>query len=195
MAKAPRPAVKCAAHLTDGSGRMCDAFAVVGATVCVKHGALAPQVAARAGIRAAVSAWGEGDSTLDPGETLLRLMTVAYERAEQHADALNEILAAQGWETAFVGDAYALDNVGRLNKVGEYARQLAVWENLERKQAGDLAVRAVTANLEARRVRATEQQVAMVIQAMQAALTEAGLGDRTGEVIGNVGRHLAAVTG
>lgn len=174
--------------------KRCGNRAIEGGTVCRFHGGAAPQVAARAGIRLAVSQWTDGKATANPDQTLLRLMTVAYERAVQHADALNEILTAKGWESAFVGDSYAVDpDTANVTKTGEYARQLARWEAAERKHAADLAVKAIAANLETRRVRATEAQVAAVLDAMRQALTDAGLEDRVGEVVGNVGRHLHAV--
>lgn len=184
---------QCAAT-ANATRKQCRREAINGGTVCIMHGGKAPQVAAAAGIRHAVSQWTDGKQTVNPDQTLLRLMTVAYERAEQHADALNEILALHGWHSAFVGDSYAVDpETGNVTKTGEYARQLAKWEAVERKHAADLAVKAISANLEARRVRATEAQVAAVLEAMRKALADAGLEDRVGEVVGSVGRHLHAV--
>lgn len=185
----PAPNPKCSGHTR--SGKPCGKYAIDGGTVCPTHGGRAPQVAARAGILAAVSAWTDGKHVADPSEVLLQLMTVAYERAEQHAAALDEILKTEGWSTAFVGDAYTESGL----KTGEYARQLAQWESRERVHAADLSVKAIAGKLEARRVRATEAQVAIVLEAMRVSLTELGLEERVGEVIGGVGRHLHAVAG
>lgn len=42
---------RCQGHLTDGSGRRCKRAAILGGTVCVKHGGGAPQVRAKANER------------------------------------------------------------------------------------------------------------------------------------------------
>ena len=125
---------------------------------------------AKAAIRAEVARWGADMTTLDPGETLLRLMTVAYLRAEQHADELDAILETKTWRDAFVGDI-----ASEFGKVGEYAKQLAVWESQERKHAAELAVKAVAAGLEERRVRAEERYAEAIAGAVEAALTAAGV--------------------
>jgi hypothetical protein len=178
-----------------GPGR-CHAPAISGTEParCRMHiGSRAAQ--ATAAIRATVARWTSEDTTLEPGETLLRLMTIAYLRAEQHADELDNVLTEHGWRAAFVGDSYITAEDGTARKVGEYARQLAVWEAQERKHAADLAVRAVAAGLEERRVRAEEQQVSLFAQALDAALAELGLGDRTPEVKSGVARHLRSIAG
>lgn len=179
---------ECTGNRSHGRGT-CHGPAIAGATVCRMHSG-GPKARANAAIRAAVARWTDGQQTLDPGETLLRLMTVAYLRAEQHADELDNILTEHGWRDAFVGDA-----MGEFGKVGEYAKQLSVWEAQERKQAADLAVKAVAAGLEERRVRAEEQQVALFAQALDAALQELGLADRTAEVKSGVSRHLRSIAG
>lgn len=176
-----------------GPGR-CHGIAIAGTEParCRMHiGSRAAQ--ANAAVRAALARWTDDLETLDPGVTLLRLMTIAYLRAEQHADELDNILTDHGWRAAFVGDAYMTAEDGTARKVGEYAKQLAVWEAQERKQAADLAVRAVAAGLEERRVHAEEQQVALFAQALDAALAELDLADRTAEVKSGVARHLRAV--
>lgn len=182
------PNPKCTATAKN-TGKRCGHYAIDGGTVCLYHGGGAPQVRNRAAILAAVSRWAPGMTVADPAELLYRLMTVAEDRANQHGEALNAILETEGWTSAFVGDAYTESG----QKTGEYARQLAKWEFEERKLATDLAVKAIAANLEARRVRATEAQVAIVLEAVRVSLAEHGLEERAGEVIGGIGRHLHAV--
>lgn len=149
----------------------------------------------KAAVRAAVARWGADMTTLDPGETLLRLMTVAYVRAEQHADELDRILTEHGWHEAFVGDTFVVTEDGDIRKVGEYAKQLAVWESTERKHAADLAVRAVAAGLKEREVRLLEQQAQVIVGAVEAALKAAGVtGDAYQEGRRAAGRHLQAVS-
>jgi len=138
---------------------------------------------AKAHVRAAVARWDvDTMTTLDPGETLLRLMTVAWLRAEQHADELDAILAKHGWHDTFVGDI-----ASEFGKVGEYAKQLAVWEAQERKHAADLAVKAVAAGLEERRVKAAERYAEAIAGAVEAALAAAGV---EGDAL-DAGRHGA----
>lgn len=172
----------------------CHSIAIAGTqpTRCRSHIG-GPRARAKADIRVEVARWTSDLTTLDPAITLLRLMTVAYLRAEQHADELNKILQEHGWVDAFVGEAYSTDEDGRSYKVGEYARRLAMWEMEERKTAADLAVKAVAAGLEERRVRAEESQIVLFAQALDLALTEAGLSERIPEVKSLVARELRSI--
>jgi hypothetical protein len=49
--------------------------------VCRWHGGAAGQVKAKAAVRAEVLNWGLGDSHVDPGEVLLRLVNQSAARA------------------------------------------------------------------------------------------------------------------
>jgi hypothetical protein len=70
--------------------RACGKHAITGATVCEAHGGNAPQVRAKAAVRAEVMRWGLGDTTVDPGETLLRLVSQSAARADLYARLLEE---------------------------------------------------------------------------------------------------------
>jgi len=72
------------------SGGPCGQYARKGGTVCNSHGGKAPQVAARAAVRAEVEAWGLGDTNVDPGEVLLKLVSQSAARAERYARLLEE---------------------------------------------------------------------------------------------------------
>src|ERR687890_2076014 len=74
-------------------GKPCRAWAIKGGTVCVAHGGNAPQVKAKAAIRAEVMNWGLGDSTTDPGDTLLRLVSQSAQRAARYAAELEALVA------------------------------------------------------------------------------------------------------
>jgi hypothetical protein len=50
----------------------------------------APQVAARAAVRAELQAWGLGDTNVDPGDVLLRLVSQSAARAERYSVLLSE---------------------------------------------------------------------------------------------------------
>jgi hypothetical protein len=80
--------------LRDDNGKVltrpCENHAIAGGKVCTMHGGKAPQVKARAAVRAEVQAWGLGDSTVDPGEILLRLVSQSAARAERYSALLEE---------------------------------------------------------------------------------------------------------
>lgn len=84
--------------LRDDSGKVitrpCDNHAINGGTVCTAHGGKAPQVAAKAAVRAEVMKWGLGDTTVDPGETLLRLVSQSAARVELYGRLLQEAYEA-----------------------------------------------------------------------------------------------------
>jgi hypothetical protein len=53
-----------------------------------------PHVASKAAVRAEVWSWGLGDTTVDPGDVLLRLVTQSAARAERYAMLLGEAYEA-----------------------------------------------------------------------------------------------------
>ena len=166
--------MQCTAHRRNGSP--CRNDTVKGATVCRMHGGTAPAVRRNAMIRHELSRWTIGDPVDDPGLLLLAAMTQARIRAAQHADALDQILEREGWEHAFVGDSYAVDDEGNTHKVGEYARQLAQWEARERQFAADLAVKALTAGIAERQIHLAEQQGTLIADILRAVLNDPTLG-------------------
>jgi hypothetical protein len=87
------PAIHCKA-LSKQTGKQCTRKAIPGGEVCHWHEGAANQVKARAGVRAEVMAWGLGDSHVDPGEVLLRLVTQSAARAEMYARLLQEAFDA-----------------------------------------------------------------------------------------------------
>jgi hypothetical protein len=87
------PAVRCKAT-SKQTGKQCKNWAIKGGEVCRKHGGGAPAVKAKAAIRAEVLNWGLGDSHVDPGEVLLRLVTQSAARAERYAILLEEAYEA-----------------------------------------------------------------------------------------------------
>lgn len=79
---------KC--HAKTVAGNPCKQYAIRGGTVCAKHGGRAKQVKAKAAVRAELQAWGLGDTNVDPGEVLLRLVSQSAARAERYARLLEE---------------------------------------------------------------------------------------------------------
>lgn len=86
-------AVQCKAF-SKQTGQRCKRKAIPGGEVCRWHGEAAGQVKVKAAIRAEVLNWGLGDSTVDPGEVLLRLVTQSAARAEMYARLLEEAYEA-----------------------------------------------------------------------------------------------------
>ena len=80
-------AVQCQA-ISKQTGQRCKRKAIPGGTVCRWHGGAASQVKVKAAIRAEVMNWGLGDSHVDPGEVLLRLVTQSAARAEHYSRLL-----------------------------------------------------------------------------------------------------------
>jgi hypothetical protein len=74
--------------------RPCTKWPVAGATVCDSHGGNAPQVRRHALVRAELDSWGLGDSKIDPGEMLLRLVSQAGARVERYSLLLAEAFDA-----------------------------------------------------------------------------------------------------
>lgn len=72
------------------TGQPCKNPAIDGGDVCRFHGGNAPQVKAKAAVRAEALAWGFGDKHGDPGEILLRLVTQSAARCQRYAGLLEE---------------------------------------------------------------------------------------------------------
>lgn len=102
--------------------RPCKLNAIKGGKVCNSHGGGAKQVRAKAAVRAEVMEWGLGDTTVDPGETLLRLVSQSAARAqmysrllEQAYDAAERLRQAHEAEDLVV-DLDPVDEDGELEK-------------------------------------------------------------------------------
>src|SRR5215203_373468 len=82
------PAVQCRA--TARTGKQCkEQGDPWWDSVPISRGAN-PHVASKAAVRAEVWSWGLGDTNVDPGEVLLRLVTQSAARAERYAMLLEE---------------------------------------------------------------------------------------------------------
>jgi len=113
--------VQCTA-ISKQTGKQCKAKAIPGGTVCRWHGGAAGQVKAKAAIRAEILNWGLGDTTVDPGEVLLRLVTQSAARAEHYSRLLQEAFeAAERLKQAH--DASALDIDEDDEEMAETARR------------------------------------------------------------------------
>lgn len=71
------------------NGDPCQGWRVKGSTVCRRH-LPNPKARANAEVRAEVLRWGLGDSHVDPGEVLLRLVSQSAARAEHYSQLLEQ---------------------------------------------------------------------------------------------------------
>jgi hypothetical protein len=182
--------------------RPCKNPPVEGTTVCKSHGANAPHVKARAAVVAEVIKWGLGDTTVDPGEILLRLVSQSANRAQLYARLLQEqyeTAAAGGTSahglpadvSALIGHKYSTTMDGDRVPVEEAIRGLVQLEAQERDRCASFAAKAVAAGLAERQVRLAERQGELIVQVLRAVFDELDLTDGQREVAPDViRRHL-----
>lgn len=162
---------RCTARRSNGEP--CKRWATNGALVCTSHGSRAPQVAAKAKVRAAVAAWGLGDEHVDPAETLLRLLSQSRWRADHYAAEMERQVQEHGLADTLIGDTLVIDpQSGAQVKVNEYVRGLARLEAEERDRCANFAKLAIAAGLAERQVRIAEKQGALIEQVLTAAFGE-----------------------
>lgn len=184
-------APRCSGRKTNGEP--CKGWRVPGATVCRRH-LPNPQAKANAAVRAEVLGWKLGDTTVDPGETLLRLLSQSRWRAERYASRLGEIVEEHGLEEALVGESWVMSDNGSLQKVGEYVKGLAQLEAAERDRCAKFAAQAIAAGLAKRQVELAERQTELAEKALLAALDDLGLdaGQRR-HAVSRLAHHLQLV--
>lgn len=141
--------------------------------------------------------YGLGDTQVDPGEVLLRLVSQAWWRVERYAAEIARIVGEHdSLMSALTGNTYAVTEDGGTVKTGEYIRAMTVLEANERDRAFNYAVKAVAAGLAERQVAVLEQQVKLLERALVAAVEEAGLGQAVAErLLIGVERNLRLVSG
>lgn len=140
---------KCKGFKTNGEP--CDKWAMKGGLVCDTHGGRAPQVKAKAAVRAEVMSWGLDDTKEDPSEVFLRLLSQSARRASRYSVELEKLVEEVGLETAL-------------------KTELAKKELEERTFAGNLATKGIAAGLKEREVRIMERQVEILGGAVTAVL-------------------------
>lgn len=171
----------------------CGNYAIKGATVCRKHGGAAPQVAAKAAVRAELLNWGLGDTNVDPGEILLRMVSQAAARAQRYAAELEELAGeSPTLRAALVAQAY-----GEFGPTGEYVRGLALLEAQERDRTVNFAAKAIAAGLAERQVRLAEKQGALIADVLRAVMADPTLGlsvEQRRTMPDVIRRHLTAIS-
>lgn len=191
----------CTGHRTNG--QLCNGFALNGSDKCRNH---LPNPAARkkAMVRAELASWGLGDTKVDPGEVLLRLVSQSAARAAFYASLLEEQYqrADQGDDettlpkriAVLVGRTFALNRDGQPVPISEAIRALVQLEGEERDRCCRFAEKAVAAGLLERQVRLAEAQGALIADVLRAVLGDPRLGlsvDQQGLVPALLREHLA----
>jgi len=161
------------------TGKRCQKDAIAGGKVCRWHGGAAPQVKARAAVRAEVLAWGLGDAVDDPGEVLLRLVTQSRMRVDQLsaeiARKVSDLGEGQTLESVLIGDTFVATQFDT-HKSGEYIRGLVKLEADERDRLANFAAKAIAAGLAERQVRMAERQGEMLAAVLLAVIANKALG-------------------
>jgi hypothetical protein len=197
---------KCVGHRPDGA--RCKRWPVRGATVCTSHGGASPQVQSNALVRTELAKWGLGDSTIDPGELLLRLTAQAAARVQFLSGLLEQqyALADAGEDSTtlptriavLVGSSYALNREGHPVPIAEAVRALVQLEGVERDRAASFAAKAVAAGLETRMVEQAERVGAMLASMLQQVMDDPQLDlsdAQRGALPGAIRTALALVPG
>lgn len=181
------------------TGGPCRGSVVRGTKRCKNHAGVALPVAkARGDVVIELREWGLGDTTIDPGETLLRLVTQAAWRAGKYAGQIQEMVDDAGGDLrkALTADQYVTTEDGATVKTGEYIRAMVKLESEERDRCGHFAKLAVAAGLAERQVRLAEQQGAMLAAVIRAILGDPDLGltaQQNAVAPAVVARHLRLV--
>lgn len=175
-----------------GSGKPCKAYPVKGATVCAAHGGMAPQVRAKAAVRAELMTWGLDSPTVDPGETLLKLVSQSAARAQRYSQEIEQLVeSSPSLHEALVAETWIPTEDAGSYKAGEYIRGLAVLEAQERDRCAGFCAKAIAAGLAERVVRVAEHQASIAERALIAALDDLGLtGEQRQQALGRLAHHL-----
>lgn len=186
-------------YLSKQDGLPCGAQVIPGTKGCRWHAGKRPDAArAQGAVVKEIREWGLGDSTVDPGETLLRLVTQSAWRAGKYAGEIEHMVAEAGGDLrkALTADQYTVGEDGSAVKVGEYIRAMVKLESEERDRCGHFAKLAVAAGLAERQVRLAEQQGAMLAAVIRAILGDPDLGltaQQNAAAPAVVARHLRLV--
>jgi hypothetical protein len=188
---------------TRDTGERCKRFRHPGATVCVKHGAAAPQVKRKAAERVKQEAAERAVATFGlprevaPDQALLEEIA----RTAGHIDWLGRIIADLE-QAALVWGKSKTEDVGASEFTGQNVTEQAapnVWLELYQKERAHLVVvckAAISAGIEERRVKLAEQHGALLADVLRSVFAdpELGMSDEQRRAAPHVvRRHLASV--
>lgn len=186
MGRPPSQRLPC--HATSSqTGQPCRAFAINGGTVCVKHGGRAPQVKARAkqalAERAITGALGKLD------------VVPVHDPLTALSELAGEILA---WKQLAADRVAQLQELARENPLIGNEDVRADVQVFERAMDRAVTVLATIArlNIDERLTKISEQQAALVKDALMKALGDLGISrEQQREATGHLARHLRVVAG
>lgn len=168
---------KCVAR--NRAGNQCGNYAIPGGTVCLVHGGATSHIASKAKVRAELESWGLDAPKVDPGETLLKLVSQSAARAERYAAELFGKLDADedgALHKALIADVWVVGLDMEAHKAGEYVRALAKLEADERDRCANFCRIAIAAGLAERQVRLAERQGQMIAEVLRTVMGDPELG-------------------
>lgn len=194
---------RCGAKTRNG---FCTQWPMKGINRCRSHPGMALEKARAKGmVVTELQRWGFGDTTVDPGETLLKLVTQSAARVEFYAGLLQRAYAAAerlreaeaapdggdlavtarldlervlntGGVAVLIGHTYAGTQTSGVIATGEAIRGLARLEAEERDRCANFATKAVAAGLAERQVRLAERQGELMATVLAAVLADPEFG-------------------
>lgn len=203
-------------------------MAIEGTDACTRHAGIKKDVhKARGAVVVELRQWGLNGHTdlVDPGQTLLKLLTQSAARVEMYSRFLAEavdaaerlaaagvapqsdLLAAEtarldlervfnaGPVAALIGHTYAGTQTSGVIATGEKIRGLAELEAQERDRCANFAAKAVAAGLAERMVRASEQLAGQIAQGIERALSLLGHDPRDAAVRAAVAEAMQGLSG
>jgi hypothetical protein len=210
------------------AGERCSAQVIDGTHNCRSHpGMPLAKLRAKGAVVVELRNWGLTSQTdlVDPGETLLKLVTQSAARADMYAGFLaaavdaadrlrasgqapeSDLLAEEtarldlerifnhGAVAALVGHTYAGTQTSGVIATGEKIRGLAELEAQERDRCAGFAAKAVAAGLAERMVKLAERQGALLATILVGALEDLGVQAGEERVRQVLGARIAAATG
>ncbi|MCW2901562.1 MAG: hypothetical protein JWO67_3827 [Streptosporangiaceae bacterium] len=171
---------------TKRNGESCGNKAIHGATVCRAHGGATRHVRQAAAVRADFMRWGLDAQQVDPGETLLALVSQSAARVAKYAAEVAEFIQEAEdrgipVRKALVGDVWTTDESGEAQKQGEYLRGLVQLENSERDRCAGFCKTAIAAGLAERTVRLAERQGELLAEVLRRVMRDPALGLSTAQ--------------
>jgi len=143
-------------------------------------------------VRAELAEWGLGDTTVDPGEVLLRLVSQSAARCALYGNLLHQAYDTAEHEDpdepgnersfplprglrALIGHKLAVTRGGDTVPVEEAIRGLVMLEGMERDRCASFATKAIAAGLAERQVRLAERQAEQVVAVLRGVLARLGV--------------------
>lgn len=139
--------------------------------------------------------WGFQDQNVDPGETMLRLVTQSSWRCERYAEEVARLVAEAGTLTeALTANSYTVTEDGSPVKTGEYIRAMIQLENNERDRCMVFCKTALAAGVAERAIRLAEEEGRLMATVIRGILGDLNLTvEQLALVATVVPRHLRAI--